>query len=64
LISNLEDERLSNEDNNRNREVILEEARIEYNKYIYKEVEEREKRYFESLNRENKEESNKEAIWE
>jgi hypothetical protein len=64
LISNSEDEGLSNEDNNRNREVILKEARIEYNEYIYKEVEEREKRYFESLNRENEEESNEEAIWE
>jgi type III secretory pathway component EscR len=64
LISNSEDKGLSNEDNNRNREAILEEAQIEYNKYIYKEAEEREKRYFKSLNRENKEESNKEAIWE
>jgi type III secretory pathway component EscR len=64
LISNSEDEGLSNEDNDRNREVILEEAQIEYNEYIYKEIEEREKRYFKSLNRENKEESNEEAIWE
>jgi hypothetical protein len=62
LISNSEDKELSNEDNNRNREAILEEARIEYNEYIYKEVEERERKYFESLNRENEEESNKEAI--
>jgi type III secretory pathway component EscR len=64
LISNSKDEGLSNEDNDRNREVILEKARIEYNEYIYKEAEEREKRYFESLNRENEEESNEEAIWE
>jgi type III secretory pathway component EscR len=64
LISNLEDKGLLNKDNNRNREAILKEAQIEYNKYIYKEAEEREKRYFKSLNRENKEESNKEAIWE
>jgi type III secretory pathway component EscR len=62
LISNLEDEELSDEDNDR--EVILEEARIEYNKYIYKEAEERESKYFESLNKENKEDSNEEAIWE
>jgi hypothetical protein len=60
LISNLEDEGLLDEDNNR--EVRLEEAQIEYNKYIYKEGEEREKRYLESLNKESKEESNKEAI--
>jgi type III secretory pathway component EscR len=64
LISNSEDKGLINEDNNRNREARLEEAQIEYNKYIYKEAEEKEKRYFESLNRESKEESNKEAIWE
>jgi type III secretory pathway component EscR len=64
LISNSKDKGSLNEDNNRNREAILEEARIEYNEYIYKEAEEREKRYFESLNRENEEESNKEAIWE
>jgi hypothetical protein len=64
LISNSEDEGSLNEDNDRNREAILEEARIEYNEYIYKEAEEREKRYFESLNRESEEESNEEAIWE
>jgi type III secretory pathway component EscR len=64
LISNLKDEGSSNEDNNRNREAILKEAQIEYNEYIYKEAEEREKRYFKSLNRENKKESNEEAIWE
>jgi type III secretory pathway component EscR len=64
LISNSEDKGSSNEDNDRNREAILEEAQIEYNKYIYKEAEEREKRYFKSLNRESEEESNKEAIWE
>jgi hypothetical protein len=64
LISDSEDERSSNEDNDRNREAILEEAQIEYNEYIYKEAEEREKRYFESLNRENEEESDEEAIWE
>jgi type III secretory pathway component EscR len=64
LISNSEDKGLLNEDNNRNREAILEEAQIEYNEYIYKEVEEREKRYFKSLNKDSKEESNEEAIWE
>jgi hypothetical protein len=64
LISDTEDEGSSNEDNDLNREARLEEARIEYNEYMYKEAEEREKRYFESLNGENEEESAEEAIWE